>query len=190
MANRSRLLQTIEESRLSVIIFARDHTSLTLCFDELVNKIRFMSERRPNTFFPVSYDAKQSKIDDQTGMYTIVFDKDEENCKDDAKVKRWMDILIGVVNYEKSRRGSATIAAPSDEQGVVSVSVSVFHAAGSADLAREEVADPLAAESAEAVELAGPTSPEVPDTRVAAQAAGLATMNPYISLVLIVRIVD
>ncbi|KAG5227067.1 NBS resistance protein [Salix suchowensis] len=102
MANRSRLLQTIEESRLSVIIFARDHTSLTLCFDELVNMIRFMSEMRPDTVFPVSYDAKQSKIDDQTGMYTIVFDKDEENCMDDAKVKRWLDILIGVVNYEKS----------------------------------------------------------------------------------------
>ncbi|KAJ6337931.1 hypothetical protein OIU76_007580 [Salix suchowensis] len=53
-------------------------------------------------------------------------------------------------------RGSATIAAPSDEQGVVWVSV--FHAAGSADLEKEEVADPLAAES-EKEELAGPPSP-------------------------------
>ncbi|KAJ6734904.1 RESISTANCE PROTEIN (TIR-NBS-LRR CLASS) putative-RELATED [Salix purpurea] len=104
MPIRSRLLKTIEESGLSVFIFSRDYASLTWCFDELVNMIGFMSEMRPDAVFPVSYDAKQSKIDDQIGMYTIVFDKDEEEekCRDDAKVKRWMNILIGVENYEKS----------------------------------------------------------------------------------------
>ncbi|KAG5227060.1 TMV resistance protein [Salix suchowensis] len=99
-----RLLKAIEESGLSVFIFSRDDAYFTWCFDELLNMVGFMSEMRPDTVFPVSYDAKQSKIDDQIGMYTIVFDKDEEEekCRDDAKVKRWMDILIGFENYEKS----------------------------------------------------------------------------------------
>ncbi|KAG5227071.1 TMV resistance protein [Salix suchowensis] len=90
MTIRSRLLKAIEESGLSVFIFSRDYASLTWCFYELLNMVEFMSEMRPDTVFPVSYDAKQSKIDDQIGMYTIVFDKDEEEekCKDDAKVKR------------------------------------------------------------------------------------------------------
>ncbi|KAB5516528.1 hypothetical protein DKX38_027176 [Salix brachista] len=101
---RSRLLKAIEESGLSVFIFSRDDASLTWCFDELLNMVGLMSEMRQDTVFPVSYDAKQSKIDDQIEMYTVVFDKDEEEekCRDDAKVKRWMDILIGFENFEKS----------------------------------------------------------------------------------------
>ncbi|KAJ6369808.1 hypothetical protein OIU76_028121 [Salix suchowensis] len=103
MAIRSKFLEAIEESRLSVIIFARDCASLTWCFDEFVKMVRFMDETRSDIVFPVSYDVKQSMIDDQTRRYTIVFDKVEENCRDDAKMKRWMNILTGVENDEKSR---------------------------------------------------------------------------------------
>ncbi|KAF9663898.1 hypothetical protein SADUNF_Sadunf17G0100000 [Salix dunnii] len=102
MAIRSRLLKAIEESGMSIVIFARDCASLTWCFDELVKMVRFMDEMRPSTVFPVSYDVKQSMIDDQTGWYTIVFDKDEENFKDEVKIKRWMNILTGVENDDKS----------------------------------------------------------------------------------------
>ncbi|KAB5516526.1 hypothetical protein DKX38_027174 [Salix brachista] len=107
MVIRSRLLEAIEESGVSVILFARDCASLTWCFDELVKMVRFMDEMRPNTVFPVSYDGKQSIIYDQTRRrYTIVFDKNEENCRDDVKVKRWMNILTRVEDDEKSRRES------------------------------------------------------------------------------------
>ncbi|KAF9663905.1 hypothetical protein SADUNF_Sadunf17G0100700 [Salix dunnii] len=99
---RSILLEAIEESGLSVIIFARDCASLTWCFDELVKMVGFMYEIRPDTVFPVSYDIKHSMIDDQTKRYTIVFNKDEENFTDEVKIKRWMNILTGVENDEKS----------------------------------------------------------------------------------------
>ncbi|KAG5227069.1 TMV resistance protein [Salix suchowensis] len=98
---RSRLLEAIEELGLLIIIFARDCTSLTWCFDELVKMVGFMDEMRSDTVFPVSYDVKQSMIDDQTRRYTIVFDKDEENFRDVVKVKRWMNILTRVENDEK-----------------------------------------------------------------------------------------
>uniref|UniRef100_A0A6M2EH55 ADP-ribosyl cyclase/cyclic ADP-ribose hydrolase n=1 Tax=Populus davidiana TaxID=266767 RepID=A0A6M2EH55_9ROSI len=106
MAIRSRLFEAIEESGLSIIIFARecaglsivifsrDCTSLPWCFDELVKIFGFMDEMRSDTVFPVSYDIEESKIDDQTESYTIVFDKNEENFRENKeKVQRWMHIL-------------------------------------------------------------------------------------------------
>ncbi|KAB5516529.1 hypothetical protein DKX38_027177 [Salix brachista] len=102
MIIRSRLLKTIEKLGLVVIIFARDCASLTWCFDELVKMVGFMDEMRLDTVFPVSYDGKQSKINDLTGRYTIVLDKDEKNFRNEEKVKRWMNILTGVENDEQS----------------------------------------------------------------------------------------
>ncbi|KAJ6861068.1 hypothetical protein NC651_037215 [Populus alba x Populus x berolinensis] len=94
MAIRSRLFEAIEESGLSIIIFARDCASLPWCFNELVKIFGFMDEMRSDTVFPVYYDVEESKIDDQTESYTIVFDKNEENFREnEEKVQRWMDIL-------------------------------------------------------------------------------------------------
>jgi hypothetical protein len=105
MAIRSRLFEAIEESGLSVIIFSRDCASLPWCFDELVKIVGFMDEMRSDTIFPVSYDVEQSKIDDQTESYTIVFDKNEENFRGNVeKVQRWMDILSEVEISSGSRR--------------------------------------------------------------------------------------
>jgi hypothetical protein len=52
---------------------------------------------RSDTVFPVSYDVEELKIDDQTKSYTIVFDKNEENFREnEEKVQRWMNILSAV----------------------------------------------------------------------------------------------
>ncbi|KAJ6861072.1 hypothetical protein NC651_037217 [Populus alba x Populus x berolinensis] len=104
MAIRSRLFEAIEESGLSIIIFARDCASLPWCFDELVKIFRFMDEMRSDTMFPVSYDVEESKIDDQTESYIIVFDKNEENFRENKKVQRWMDILNEVEISSVSKR--------------------------------------------------------------------------------------
>jgi hypothetical protein len=97
MAIRSRLLEAIEESGLSIIIFARDCASLPWCFDELVKIVGFIDEMRSDTVFPVSYHVEQSKIDDQTESYTIFFDKNEENSREnEEKVQRWMNIFSEV----------------------------------------------------------------------------------------------
>ncbi|PNT07612.2 hypothetical protein POPTR_013G097600v4 [Populus trichocarpa] len=97
MAIRSRLFEAIEESVLSIIIFSRDCVSLPWCFEELVKIVGFMDEMRSDTVFPVSYDVEESKIDDQTESYTIVFDKNEEHFRENKeKVQRWMNILSAV----------------------------------------------------------------------------------------------
>jgi hypothetical protein len=56
-----------------------------------------MDEMRSDTVFPVSYNVEESKIDDQTESYTIVFDKNKENFRENKKkVQRWMNILSAV----------------------------------------------------------------------------------------------
>jgi hypothetical protein len=105
MAIRSRLFEAIEESGLSIIIFARDCASLPWCFEELVKIVGFMDEMRSDTVFPVSCDVEQSKIDDQTKSYTIVFDKIGKNPRqNEEKVQRWMDILSEVEISSGSKR--------------------------------------------------------------------------------------
>nr|XP_034897718.1 TMV resistance protein N-like [Populus alba] len=104
MEIRSRLLEAIEESGLSIIIFARDCASLPWCFEELVKIVGFIDDMRSNTVFPVSYHVKQSKIDDQTVSYTISFHKNEENSREnEEKVQRWMYTLSEVESSSGSR---------------------------------------------------------------------------------------
>jgi hypothetical protein len=64
-----------------------------------------MDEMRSDTVFPVSYDVEQSKIDDQKESYTIVFDKNEENLREnEEKVQRWTNILSEVEISSGSKR--------------------------------------------------------------------------------------
>ncbi|KAJ6861162.1 hypothetical protein NC651_037290 [Populus alba x Populus x berolinensis] len=66
--------------------------------------VGFMDEKRSDTVFPVSYDVEQSKMDDQTESYTIVFDKNEENLRENEKVRRWTNILSEVEISSASKR--------------------------------------------------------------------------------------
>nr|ABF81428.1 TIR-NBS-LRR-TIR type disease resistance protein [Populus trichocarpa] len=117
MAIRSRLFEAIEESVLSIIIFSRDCASLPWCFEELVKIVGFMDEMRSDTVFPVSYDVKESKIDDQTESYTIVFDKNRENFRENKKkVQRWMHILSAVEISSGTRSLKSGIGAPATQQ--------------------------------------------------------------------------
>ncbi|KAJ6960300.1 TMV resistance protein N-like [Populus alba x Populus x berolinensis] len=85
MAIRYRLFEAIEKSELSILIFARDFASLPRCFEELVKIVGFIDEMRSDIVFPV---VEQSKIDDQTKSYTIVFDKNEGNLRENEEKQR------------------------------------------------------------------------------------------------------
>ena len=92
----------IEEAQWNMKAFSKMSRH---CFDELVKIVGFMDEMRSDTVFPVSYDVKQSKIDDQTESYTILFDKDEEDFREnEEKVQRWTNILTEVLFSSGPRR--------------------------------------------------------------------------------------
>uniref|UniRef100_A0A6N2MA84 TIR domain-containing protein n=1 Tax=Salix viminalis TaxID=40686 RepID=A0A6N2MA84_SALVM len=78
----SSLLGEIKESGLSVIISARDYACSPWWFDELIKIVGFIKKMKSYTVFPVStvsYNVEQSKVDERTESYMIVFDKDEED---------------------------------------------------------------------------------------------------------------
>ncbi|KAJ6861054.1 TMV resistance protein N-like [Populus alba x Populus x berolinensis] len=159
MAIRSRLFEAIKESRLSIIIFSRDYASLPWCFEVLVKIVGFMDEMRLDTVFPVSFDVDQSKIDDLTESYTIVFDKNEENSKEnEEKKQRWMNILsaVEISSGSRSLKRSSSNAAAADP---------VYPA--------EDRAPPAPAPSAAAA-AANPASPAAPAAAGMAPAARAA----------------
>uniref|UniRef100_A0A6N2LVQ6 ADP-ribosyl cyclase/cyclic ADP-ribose hydrolase n=1 Tax=Salix viminalis TaxID=40686 RepID=A0A6N2LVQ6_SALVM len=105
----SSLLGEIKESGLSVIIFARDYACSPWWFDEVVKIVGFIKKMKPDTIFPVStvsYNIKQSKVDERTESYMIVFDKEEEDFSEYKKVQRWKNILteVAIPSSESSKR--------------------------------------------------------------------------------------
>ncbi|XP_061944613.1 disease resistance-like protein DSC1 [Populus nigra] len=83
------LLRTIEESRISVIIFSRNYASSPWCVDELV-KILECKKAYGQIVLPVFYDVDPSDVDEQTGSFGNAFAELERNFKQKMdKVPRW-----------------------------------------------------------------------------------------------------
>jgi hypothetical protein len=83
------LLKTIEESRISVVIFSKNYASSPWCVDELV-KILECKETCGQIVLPVFYHVDPSDVDEQTGSFGNAFSELEKNFKGKMdKVPRW-----------------------------------------------------------------------------------------------------
>uniref|UniRef100_F6H8Z6 TIR domain-containing protein n=1 Tax=Vitis vinifera TaxID=29760 RepID=F6H8Z6_VITVI len=89
----SALLQAIEESRLSIIIFSEHYASSSWCLDELT-KILECVKVGGHTAFPVFYNVDPSHVRKQTGSYGVAFTKHEQVYRDNMeKVLKWREAL-------------------------------------------------------------------------------------------------
>ncbi|CAN6685249.1 unnamed protein product [Malus baccata var. baccata] len=92
------LLEAIEKSKLSVIIFSKNYASSTWCLDELVH-IQGCKERDGQFVIPVFYDISPQEVRKQQGSYADAFAKLEERFKDCMdKVLEWRDALEKAAN--------------------------------------------------------------------------------------------
>ncbi|CAL5353956.1 unnamed protein product [Camellia sinensis] len=95
----SALLEAIEESRISVIMFSENYAASSWCLDELV-KIMESRKTFQQTVLPIFYDIVPSDVQEQNGSFAEAFAKHEERFKDgsDGKVKKWRAALTEAAN--------------------------------------------------------------------------------------------
>ncbi|CAN6688287.1 unnamed protein product [Malus baccata var. baccata] len=92
------LVEAIEKSRLSVIIFSKNYPSSTWCLKELVHILK-CKERCGQMVIPVFYDVSPSDIRNQQGSYAVAFAGLEKRFKDSIdKVQEWRNALTTAAN--------------------------------------------------------------------------------------------
>ena len=83
------LLKTIEESRISVVIFSKNYASSPWCVDELATILE-CKETYGQIVLPVFYHVDPSDVAEQTGGFGNAFAELERNLKGKMdKVPRW-----------------------------------------------------------------------------------------------------
>ncbi|PON95639.1 hypothetical protein TorRG33x02_084680, partial [Trema orientale] len=85
------LLDAIEDSRISVVIFSKKYANSWWCLDELVHILRCM-EKKNQIVVPVFYHVNPSNVRKQQGSYADAFAKLEERFKDQI-IHKWRAAL-------------------------------------------------------------------------------------------------
>jgi hypothetical protein len=90
-----QLLQAIQHSRVSIVVFSKDYASSTWCLDEMA-AIADCRAGLKQIVFPVFYDVDPSHVRKQNGVYESAFVVHTETFKDDPhKVDRWKKAMTG-----------------------------------------------------------------------------------------------
>ncbi|BFG40849.1 hypothetical protein CerSpe_271220 [Prunus speciosa] len=92
------LLEAIEKSKLSVIIFSKNYASSPWCLNELLHILGCM-EKYGQIVMPIFYGIDPSDVRKQQGSYADAFAQLEERFKDSIdKVLNWRDALTKAAN--------------------------------------------------------------------------------------------
>ncbi|XP_050145792.1 disease resistance protein RUN1-like isoform X5 [Malus sylvestris] len=92
------LLEAIEKSTISVIIFSQNYASSTWCLDELVHILK-CNNKEGRMVIPVFYDIDPSDVRKQHGSYADAFAELEKRFANSIdKVHKWRDALTTAAN--------------------------------------------------------------------------------------------
>ncbi|RXH97846.1 hypothetical protein DVH24_010171 [Malus domestica] len=95
---RPALLEAIEKSTISVIIFSQNYADSTWCLDELVHILK-CNNREGRMVIPVFYDINPSHVRKQHGSYADAFAQLEKRFDSSIdKVQKWRDALTTAAN--------------------------------------------------------------------------------------------
>ncbi|XP_008236647.1 PREDICTED: TMV resistance protein N-like [Prunus mume] len=101
------LLQAIEESKLSLIVFSENYASSTWCLNELAHILE-CGKRNGQIVIPIFYGIDPSQVRKQQGSYEDALAELEERFKDNMdKVLMWRNALkeaADLSGFENSKR--------------------------------------------------------------------------------------
>ena len=92
----TKLLKTIENSMMSIIVFSENYASSTWCLDELAKIVE--CKKNDQLVRPIFYKVDPSKIRSQNGKFGEALAKHERKLKDSKKVERWRKALHETAN--------------------------------------------------------------------------------------------
>ncbi|KAI7981842.1 TMV resistance protein N [Camellia lanceoleosa] len=106
----SELHKSIQESRISIIVFSRNYASSRWCLDELV-KIIECKKTLGQLVLPIFYDVDPSDVRHQTGCFGEAFRRLEKRYVDEMeKVKVWKAALSEAAPSEAALSEAGNIA--------------------------------------------------------------------------------
>ncbi|XP_019149921.1 PREDICTED: TMV resistance protein N-like [Ipomoea nil] len=88
--------RTIEESRISIIVFSKDYAGSRWCLDELV-KIMECKQKLNQIIFPIFYNVDPSEVRKQTITFGDALTLHRQGFGD-QKVNEWKDTLTAAAN--------------------------------------------------------------------------------------------
>lgn len=97
-----QLLQAIQHSRVSIIIFSKEYASSTWCLDEMTAIARSRIDLN-QTVFPIFYDVDPSHVRKQNGVYENAFISHTNKFENIEKARQWrkdMTLLAGLTGWD------------------------------------------------------------------------------------------
>ncbi|CAK7354292.1 unnamed protein product, partial [Dovyalis caffra] len=85
------LLEAIQESKISIVVFSKGYASSRWCLNELVEILECKKRNTDQILLPIFYDINPSDVREQVGSFAKAFDKHEERFKE--KAKQWREAL-------------------------------------------------------------------------------------------------
>uniref|UniRef100_A0A2N9IXH9 TIR domain-containing protein n=1 Tax=Fagus sylvatica TaxID=28930 RepID=A0A2N9IXH9_FAGSY len=94
----TELLNAIQESRISIVVFSKGYASSRWCLDELV-QIMHCKNTIGHTVYPLFYDVDPSDVRKQTGTFAEAFARHEERFTAEMeRVNKWRAALTEAAN--------------------------------------------------------------------------------------------
>ncbi|XP_015161303.1 TMV resistance protein N-like [Solanum tuberosum] len=103
-SNSEELVQAIEESQVTVIIFSKKYATSRWCLNELVKIMECKEKENKQTVIPIFCNVDPSHIRYQSDSFVEAFAKHESRCKHDVegmqKVQGWRNSLTAATDLK------------------------------------------------------------------------------------------